>query len=141
MSSSVQELCEALASAFSDGRLNGLAAFYAYPLAIYSPGRVRVEVTPEETESALFRRRGLALRAGMRSVRVRIWDVAEMTGGRIPVRLSWEFLDADGQRVGLSAMRYFCRRSPDGTLKVEMIEFTELAFSDGPNGAGSGTPA
>lgn len=139
MSSTVEELCEALAAAFSEGRLEHLSRYYVYPLAVYSPRGVRVETTPEETAEAVFARRAMALRSGMRSVRVQIAEVAEMTGGRIPVLLSWDFLDADGRRIGRSSMRYFCRRSADGLLRVEMIEFSELAFSESWPPTGPGT--
>lgn len=130
MSSKVEELCQTLASAFADGRLEFLSDNYVYPLAVYSPGGVRVEMTPEETADTIFARRTRALKAGMRSVRVRIDEIAEMHGGRIPIRLSWDFLDAEGRRIGTSSMRYYCRRFADGTLRVEMIEFTEQAFTD-----------
>jgi len=138
MPSSVQELCRHLACAFSEGRLDGLSDHYAYPLVIYLPEGIRIEMTPEDTAEAIFARRMVALKAGMRSVRVRIAKVAEMEGRRIPVRLSWDFLGEDGRLIGRSSMRYFCRRSADGALRVEMIEFTRIAFSETlPKSAGS----
>jgi hypothetical protein len=141
MPSSVEDLCRHLASAFAEGRLEDIPDHYIYPLAIYLPDGIRIEMSPRETAEAVFLRRTVALKAGMRSVRVRIAGVTEMQGGRIPVSLSWEFLDANGRRIGLSSMRYFCRRSADGTLRVEMIEFTEIAFADAvPRPSGGSLP-
>ena len=130
MPSSVEDLCRHLASAFAEGRLEDIPDNYIYPLAVYLPDGIRIEMSPRETAEAVFVRRTVALKAGMRSVRVGIAGVTEMEGGRIPVSLTWEFLDANGQPIGQSSMRYFCRRSRDGTLRVEMIEFTELAFPE-----------
>jgi hypothetical protein len=130
MALSVEELCHALVSAFTEGRVDGLSDHYVYPLVIYLPKGFRVEMTPKETAEMVFARRAAAVRAGMQSVRLRIAEVAEMDGGRIPVRLSWEFLDGGGGTIARSALRYFCRRSADGSLRVEMIEFTEIAFPD-----------
>lgn len=130
MTSSVEELCETLASAFADGRIEGVWQYYTYPLIIFTPGGIRIEIRPEETAEAIFARRALALRAGMRSVRVTIASIEERPRGRIPVELAWDFVDARGRSVGRSAMRYFCRRDTAGTLRIEMIEFSQLAFSD-----------
>jgi hypothetical protein len=128
MATTVEELCESLASAFSTGRLDDVLGHYIHPLAIYMPDGFRVEMTPEETMEVIFVRRALALRAGMQTVRVTIDRVDTIEGGRILVHLSWDFLGAGGDRVGRSVMRYFCRRAPDARLRVEMIEFMEKAF-------------
>jgi hypothetical protein len=130
MASSVEELCHALVSAFSEGRVDRLSDHYVYPLVIYLPKGFRVEMTPKETAETVFARRAAAVLAGMQTVRLRIAEVAEMEGGRMPVRLSWDFLDSEGRTIARSTMRYFCRRAEDGTLRVEMIEFTEIAFPD-----------
>ena len=130
MSSSVEELCRALVTAFSEGRLECLAEHYTYPLAIYLPRGVRIEMTPDQTVAAVELRRETALRAGTESVRLAIANVTESPQGRITVGLSWEFLDAGGERIDRSVMRYYCRRWPEGAVRVEMIEFTEIAFSE-----------
>jgi hypothetical protein len=130
MSSSVEELCRALVSAFWEGRLERLSDHYTYPLAVYLPDGVRIEMTPDVTAEAILVRRKAALRAGMRTVRLEIAEVTESPQGRVVVGLSWDFLDAQGRRLDRSEMRYYCRRWPDGVVRVEMIEFTKLGFAD-----------
>jgi hypothetical protein len=130
MSSSVEELCRALVTAFSEGRLDRLSDHYTYPLAIYLPHGVRIEMTPDQTVAAVKARRKAALRAGLGSVRLTIASVTETPQGRITVGLSWEFLDEAGGRIDRSVMRYYCRRWPEGAVRVEMIEFTEIAFAE-----------
>jgi hypothetical protein len=129
MATSVEELCDSLAAAFSKGRTERLSQYYVYPLVVYLPDGIRIEMTPEQTAETVFARRAVALRAGMRSVQVRIEEVREIEGGRFVTRLSWEYLGAGERRIARSAMRYFGRRFADGTLRIELIEFTELAFA------------
>jgi hypothetical protein len=128
MATSVEELCTTLALAFSEGRTERLSEHYIYPLVVYLPAGVRIELTPEQTAEAVFARRVVAMRAGMRSVRVRIDEIREIKGGRFMARLIWEYLDAGDRRIAASKMCYFGRRSADGTPRVELIEFSELAF-------------
>lgn len=139
MSMSVEEFCGALAAAFVEGRVDGLSAWYVYPLPIYLPEGYRIEMTPDATAKAVLARRALAMRAGMKSVQVRISEISEPAADRLSVQLSWEFLGASGEMIDRSFMRYFCR-STEGTLRVEMMEFTRLAFTGSPVGpeAGSG---
>lgn len=129
MATSVEDLCQALATAFSRGDVDALSDHYVYPLVVYLPDGLRIDMSPEDTARAAFARRAAAVRAGMRRVRVRILDVAEMEGNRIPASLSWDFLDGGDRLIGSSRMRYFCRRSAEGRLRVEMIEVSTLAFA------------
>jgi hypothetical protein len=130
MATSVEELCTMLASAFSEGRMERVAEYYVYPLVVYLPTGVRIEMTPEETAETVFARRAVALQAGMRCVRATVYEVRELEGGRFVAHLSWDFLDAGNRRIGRSEMRYFGRRAADGRLRLELIEFSELAFAD-----------
>lgn len=128
--SSVEDMCAALVAAFVEGRLENLPRHYVYPLAVFLPDGVRIEMTPDVTTEKIFARRAAAMREGMRDVRLRIADVREVPNGRVTVDLSWEFVDVNGQPIDRSTMRYFCRRDPDGSVRVEMIEFSEIAFAD-----------
>lgn len=130
MAETVRELCNALALAFREGRLETLPEHYTYPLAIYSPRGLWIEGTPQETTEIIFRRRAAALKAGMADVRVTIGETAEVDGGRLRVGVAWEFLDARGRSLGRSELSYFCRRGADAQLRVEMIEFSRLAFEE-----------
>jgi hypothetical protein len=126
----VQDLCMALALAFREGRLERLSDHYIYPLAIYSPRGLWIEGTPQQTAEIIFRRRAVALALGMADVRVTIGEIAEVDGGRLRAGVAWDFLDARGRSLGRSELSYFCRRGADAQLRVEMIEFSRLAFED-----------
>jgi hypothetical protein len=63
-------------------------------------------------------------------VRVTIGEIEEIDAGRLRVGLAWDFLDTGGQSLGRSELRYFCRRGMDAALRVEMIEFSQLAFPE-----------
>ena len=130
MAATVPDLCMALALAFKEGRLDSLADHYIYPLAIYSPQGLWIEASPMATAEIVFRRRALALQAGMADVRVAIGDVSDIEGGRLRVPVAWDFLDAEGRSLGRSELHYFCRRGADMEVRVEMIEFSRLAFSE-----------
>jgi len=127
----VPELCMALALAFKEGRLDRLSEHYVYPLAIYSPSGLWIEANPRETADIVFLRRALAVKAGMADLRVAVGTIKELAGGRIKVGVSWEYLDAVGRTLGRSKLNYYCRRGEDAVLRVEMIDFSELAFWDG----------
>ena len=129
MATSAQQFCDTIAAAFSEGRTEGLSAHYLYPLTIYTPSGVRIEMTPDQTAKAVFARRAAALQAGMKSVRARVNRVEESERGRIIIHLSWDFLDAVGRPFARNVMRYFGRRTEEGALCIEMIEFSEMAFS------------
>jgi hypothetical protein len=119
-----------LARAFKEGRLDVLSSHYVYPLAIYSPIGLWLEANPQETAEVIFRRRAAALKAGMADVRLTVGDTTEEGAGRLRVDVAWEFLNAAGQAFDKSELRYFCRRDADGQLRVEMIEFSRLAFAE-----------
>jgi hypothetical protein len=126
----VAELCASLARAFKEGQLDRLSSHYLYPLAIYSPIGLWLEANPQETAEMIFRRRGAALRAGMADVRVTVGEPVEGVTGRLAVDVAWDFLNAAGQLIDRSELRYYCRREADGQLRVEMIEFSRLAFAE-----------
>jgi hypothetical protein len=126
----VTDLCTSLALAFKEGRLDRLSSHYLYPLAVYSPVGLWLEANPQETAEMIFRRRAAAIKAGMADVRVSIGEPTEEEAGRLRVDVAWDFLNAAGQRFERSELRYFCRRGPDGQLRVEMIEFAKLAFAE-----------
>ena len=130
MADTVAELCASLARAFKEGQLEQLASHYLYPLAIYSPTGLWLEASPQETAEVIFRRRAAALKAGMADVLVTMDVPTAEDAGRLRVDVAWEFVNAAGELIDRSALRYFCRRCPDGQLRVEMIEFSQLAFSD-----------
>ncbi len=130
MADTVTDLCTSLAAAFKEGQLDRLSSHYLYPLAIYSPVGLWLEANPQETAEMIFRRRAAALKAGMADVRVSIGETTEEGAGRLRVDVAWDFLNAVGQRIDRSVLRYFCRRCADGQLRVEMIEFSQLAFAE-----------
>jgi hypothetical protein len=119
-----------LARAFKEGKLEVLSSHYLYPLAIYSPIGLWLEANPQETAEMIFRRRAAALRAGMADVRVTVGETTEGVMGRLAVDVAWDFLNAAGQAIDRSELRYYCRRGADGQLRVEMIEFSRLAFAE-----------
>jgi hypothetical protein len=119
-----------LARAFKEGRLDRLSAHYLYPLAIYSPIGLWLEANPQETAEMIFRRRAAALKAGMADVRLTVGNATEEVAGRLTVDVAWDFVNVSGQRIDRSELRYFCRRGSDGNLRVEIIEFSQLAFAE-----------
>jgi hypothetical protein len=119
-----------LARAFKEGKLDVLSSHYIYPLAIYSPVGLWLEANPQETAEMIFQRRAAALRAGMADVRATVGETSEVVTGRLAVDVAWDFLNAAGQLIGRSELRYFCRRDASGQLRVEMIEFSRLAFAE-----------
>jgi hypothetical protein len=125
----IPDLCVALATAFREGRLDGLSDHYIYPLAIYSPAGLWIEASPQETADVIFLRRAAAVQAGMADLRLTIGEIAEVEGERQRVGVTWEFLGSGGVPLARSVLNYFCRRCADGALRVEMIDFSELAFS------------
>ena len=118
----------ALARAFREGRLDRLSKYYVYPLAIYSPRGLWIEASPQKTAEVIFERRAAALKAGMADLRVTVGEIAEVEGGRLRVQVTWDFLDTGGRSIGISELHYYCRRGADAAWRVEMIEFSRLAF-------------
>ena len=120
----------ALATAFRDGRLDRIPEHYIYPLAIYSPAGLWIEASPQETGDVIFLRRAAALKAGMVDLRLTIREIADVEGERQRVGVTWEFLGPGDLTIARSVLNYVCRRCADGAVRVEMIDFSELAFSE-----------
>ncbi len=128
----VRLICEKLASAFAVGRFDDVTRYFNYPLVVYLPTGMRMDMTPEDTIDAIFQRRGAAKSAGMTDVKVTIHDIGENREGRIPVHLVWNFTNKSGESVGKSEMRYFCRVMPNGAVRIELMEILTMAFPNLP---------
>lgn len=124
----ILKFCESLADDFAEGNLDDITDKYVYPLAIYYPTGVRMEKTPAETKNAIFTRRSAALAVGMDRVQVVLHEIGELDGDRFSVLLDWRFLNAEGVAIGESTIRYFCKATTDGHIRVELIEFLKIAF-------------
>ncbi len=120
--------CAAIIRSFIDGQLDDIDRFYTYPLAVYSPAGLRLELTPEDTRKALFLRRAAALNAGMVTVNLVIHEIGDRSLGRFPISLQWDYIGPGSQVIGTSILRYFCRVMPDNQISIEMLEFLQLAF-------------
>lgn len=128
----VQHICEKLASAFAVGQFDDVTQYYLYPLVVYLPTGMRMDMAPEDTIDAIFQRRGAAKSAGMTDVKVTIHEIGENKDGRIPVHVAWNFTNKSGASVGKSEIRYFCRLMPNGAIRIELMEFLTLAFPNTP---------
>lgn len=118
-----------LADAFLVGNHGWLAGIYTYPFVIYIEGEIALERTPDVTLGKLFERRGIALLAGTCSIRSDTLKIGKSVDGRFPVRVNWYFLDADGREITRNELRYFCRQTPGGEIRIESLEFIRRGFT------------
>ena len=97
-----------------------------------------VERTIEDTLKALFDRREVALRAGTARIRTRvvrigehreIRDGAASASSRFPVRVDWDFLSVSGTLIARNELRYYCRYSEDGEIRIEILEFVRQGIA------------
>ncbi len=119
----VARFFQAVADAFMSGDHYWLSGIYIYPLVVYVDGNIFLERTPDETLSALFERRQAAVQAGTKAIRSTIKSVGAGAAGRFPVRVDWEFIDADGRVIAKNELQYFCRFDPTGNILIEILEF------------------
>lgn len=123
MAPSVPTFMQALADAFLKGDHEWLAGIYAYPLAIFLDGEIVIENSAEDALNSLFIRRGAVLAAGTKKIKTTTQLSAETSTGRFPVRVDWHFLNEAGALIAVNEIRYFCRFSETGGIKVEIVEF------------------
>lgn len=117
-----------LARTWLAGDLDSLIGIYVHPLPVYTAGQWRIEATPEATRASVTERRRKAICAGTREIVTNVLEVSELSGDRRPVLVEWLYLDDMARTIGRSEIRYYCRESPDGSRRIEMIEFRTLAF-------------
>lgn len=117
-----------VADAFLSGDHVWLSAIYIYPLVVYVDGEIFLERSPEETLAALFERREAAYRAGTQSIRSTVLKIGSIDVGRFPVRVDWEFFNAEGKIVTTNQLRYFCRFDEQGRTRIEILEFIKRGF-------------
>ena len=118
-----------LADAFLAGDHGWLAGIYTYRLVVYIEGEIALERTPDVTLGKLFERRGMALLAGTCSIRSETLKVGKPVDGRFPVRVDWLFISADGREITRNELRYFCRQTPGGEIRIEILEFIRRGFT------------
>ena len=123
MAPSIPTFMQALADAFLKGDHKKLADVYSYPLAIFLDGEIVIEKTSEDALNNLFIRRGTVLAAGAAKIETTVLESGETSSGRFPVTVAWRFLNETGTVIADSEMRYFCRFTDTGAIKIEIIEF------------------
>jgi hypothetical protein len=128
MSSPIQKLLQSMASNFQNGDIDKVAACFAEPLAIFADGEVVLEATASYVPELIFRMRAEAVSRGMARVKIQIRELDDDVNGRRPVVVDWVFLSASGTEVGRSSVRYYCAPQADGMLRIEMVEYLEIAF-------------
>ena len=136
MTQSIPAFMQALADAFLAGDHDWLANVYTYPLAIYLDGEILIEKTAEDTLNNLFSRRASALSAGAKRIEARVIEYVETAGHRCPVRVDWHFINADGDAFATNELRYYCRFAPDGTIRIEILEFISRGIATLPDAQG-----
>lgn len=140
MTQSVPAFMQALADAFLVGDHDWLADVYTYPLAVYLDGEILIETTAEDTLHTLFARRASALSAGTKRIEARVIDFVETADRRFPVRVDWHFINAEGDCFATNELRYYCRFAPDGTIRIEILEFISRGIATLPSSQGKFIP-
>ena len=112
-----------VADAFLAGDHDWLAGVYVYPMAVYIDGEIEIEATAEATLNNLFTRRAAVLSVGTKRIEAEVINYVDSTDGRFPVRVDWNIFDAEDKRITTNEIRYYCRHVPDGTIKIEILEF------------------
>ncbi|MCU0907127.1 MAG: hypothetical protein MUF73_06685 [Rhodobacteraceae bacterium] len=124
----VRQLLARHEGVFSTGDAGDLAVDYRNPVAVFLPGGLRVEETPEVTRAVLRRLQAMARAQGVVRVRPLLVGVRAVRPDRPVVAVSWQFLDAQGREVARNRLSYFCAQQPDGRLMIEMLEYERTAF-------------
>lgn len=135
----IADFFQKLADAFLAGDHEWLAGIYIYPLVVYIENDITLERSPEKTLANLFERREIVLRGGTRSVKSNLISVGKPDTGRFPVRVDWEFLDAEGRQLTRNQLRYFCRFDELGNIRIEILEFLKQGFPTSPQDPGATT--
>lgn len=130
LEASLAAFFQRVADAFLRGDHTWLAGVYAYPLAVFIEGEIAIEQTPLDTLNALWRRREHAISQGTTDIRSELVEIGDVRGGRIPARVDWYFLNAEGAVIAVNEMRYFCRMQDNGTPIIEILEFVRRGLRE-----------
>lgn len=118
-----------LAQLFMRQNFSALAGYFDTPVPLYTPDRVIVLKKRVWIERALMAYFGVLKNAQVVRVRPVLLDVEDTTPKRNMVLVRWEFLDAADTPVCSSTARYVLRRGDtEGRARIELIEYTEMAF-------------
>ncbi len=124
--------CQRLADAYMSDDLELTASFYSHPLAVYSGNSVRLELNRQDTITAVALRQARARADGVTRIVPNISSVTQSVDGRVVLHLTWSFVNDRDERISQSILRYYCREPQPGDLKIEMVEFEVMAYSDVP---------
>ncbi len=128
MSAPIHHLLTAMAASFEKGDLEAVARHFSEPLAIFANGQFMLEATASRVPELIFRMRAEAIARGMASVRLEIINFRPTRNNRTPVVADWHFIAANGKEIGTSRVCYYCAPDRRGELRVEMLEYIEIAF-------------
>ena len=106
-----------------------MARDHVHPLALYVEDRIVLEKTEQDTINRLLVARAAGIRRGVTTITLSDIEVGPVGNGRFPVLVQWSFCGKDGE-ITRSRIRYYCRHTPDGGFKIEMMEYLQLGFPE-----------
>jgi hypothetical protein len=122
------QFCERLAACWMADDLDAVADFYSHPLAIYTGNTVRIELNRQDTIDSIAMRITSSRAAGAAKIVPELTDVSQSEDGRAILHINWQYLDSTDQVISQSVLRYYCRESQAGEIKIEMVEFEAFAY-------------
>ncbi|MEO9574612.1 MAG: hypothetical protein ABJ263_03665 [Tateyamaria sp.] len=122
-----------LSQNFMRGRLDAVVEHFVFPIPLYAGDSLQVFGAPCTFKEVLTMYRDATLHAGITQLVPRILANGLPVNGYSNVWVEWDHHDADGTCLKTSQVHYVFFHAAAAQLpKIEMIEYTELAFPEVP---------
>lgn len=133
MSNSACRFLNTLSQNFMNGRLDAVVENFVFPIPLYAGDSLQVFGAPCTFKEVLAMYLDETRKAGIAQLVPRILATGLPANGYSNVWVEWDHLDADGTCLKTSQVHYVFHQA-DAALfpKIEMVEYTELAFPDIP---------
>jgi hypothetical protein len=111
------------------GRIAELADYFDAPLSLYVHGKFVLKSRPEEVRAGLMAFHAAMSKGGVARANPHLLRIEQSSQFRRLALVSWDYLDAQGDVLSSSTVRYlFCRGPVAGQMKVQMAEYHVLGL-------------
>jgi len=133
MSDATCRFLNALSHDFMQGRLDTVVEKFVFPIPLYAGEVLQVFGAACTFQEVLTMYRDATLNAGITRIEPRLLADGLPVNGYRNVWVEWDHLDAEGTCLKTSQVHYVFHHSKAALLpKIEMIEYTQLAFPEVP---------
>lgn len=109
----------------------GLAKYFQFPIAYYLPERVLVFSRPDVLKARFIAHEAYLKSVGVHRIQPRQVTVLDGTDMRAMIALEWHYLNADGEILRQSQVRYvLCRNEEVGDLQIELVDYSVTAYPE-----------